>query len=620
MRGFEFWLVLLSWTAVAMAQALGPISPLPTQCPPSGLPIRPASPGPGKKQTLAQQEASYITNRERSVLPSMWDQYLCNVKRSTTSPTSTCQSTLDSESPPLRSRVGFAPSGGAFRSAALTAGVISAFDGRNSTSVKIGTGGIFQLFSYASSTSGSSWIMESFLQAGEPTIPNLIFPPPNPNVNNTNTFGGWLLQFDLIQPLGNNINLTIEFFEIVLEEVASKIKVGLPVTMTDIFQQLLSRHFVNGTTADNFFQLSTHGEGITLSGLLSSPQMETFTSPFLIAVADSIPPTSNPNHVQASQGSVPITGNEAWELSPVEVGSFNPQLGEFIPTHLLGSTAGTNHCIAGFDQLAYVIATSSSVFTVNNGATSFTFLSSTYYNVVSGILLSPVDLLAELLDTALGPQTGIRLDAAAVPNPFKGINPATYSNTNEDIVYLVDGGLDGRNIAYEPLTVRARGLDVIISVDAASYWEKLGDYRKLTFSANTIDNFPNGTSVINAATGAKQFPDVYAFPTVPSTTEIFVADKLNLFPTFFGCFEGDKSVPIIVYIPNHPIEGQVPLTNISDQQNHFAMDEFQAILDQAFEIAITGRPGTSGTTWPECLECALVDRGNAKLDQTKLWD
>lgn len=63
-------------------------------------------------------------------------------------------------------------------------------------------------------------------------------------------------------------------------------------------------------------------------------------------------------------------------------------------------------------------------------------------------------------------QPGIEIDSAMYPNSFKGVASTTFLDTNEDYLSLVDGGNDAENIPLQPLLVKARGVDVILAVDA----------------------------------------------------------------------------------------------------------------------------------------------------------
>ena len=55
-----------------------------------------------------------------------------------------------------------------------------------------------------------------------------------------------------------------------------------------------------------------------------------------------------------------------------------------------------------------------------------------------------------------------------VPNPFFGVAPRTYIDSNQTILALVDGGDDGQISPLQPFLVKARGVDVILAIDAVS--------------------------------------------------------------------------------------------------------------------------------------------------------
>jgi lysophospholipase len=94
------------------------------------------------------------------------------------------------------------------------AGVVSALDARNSTSVQSGTGGLFQISSYLTGLSGTimayeegslthtihpaggSWFVSSLVFNDLPTIPDLVF--------GNQTLSGWQLYIDLLRPDPNN--------------------------------------------------------------------------------------------------------------------------------------------------------------------------------------------------------------------------------------------------------------------------------------------------------------------------------------------------------------------------------------------------------------------------------
>jgi len=52
--------------------------------------------------------------------------------------------------------------------------------------------------------------------------------------------------------------------------------------------------------------------------------------------------------------------------------------------------------------------------------------------------------------------------------PFQGINPTVYHDSNSTWIELVDGGLNKENVPLGPLLVKARHLDVIVAIDASA--------------------------------------------------------------------------------------------------------------------------------------------------------
>ena len=68
-----------------------------------------------------------------------------------------------------------------------------------------------------------------------------------------------------------------------------------------------------------------------------------------------------------------------------------------------------------------------------------------------------------------------------MPNPFFGVSSATFPDADQKILTLVDGGLDGQVTPYQPLLVKARGVDTILAIDAV---------------ADTDENWAAGLSMI----------------------------------------------------------------------------------------------------------------------------
>ena len=128
-----------------------------------------------------------------------------------------------------------------------------------------------------------------------------------------------------------------------------------------------------------------------------------------------------------------------------EFGSYDPMLASFIPMQYLGSSG--NKCVNGFDQTSYVQGVSSNVF---NGVTTDVF-----------------DKLIAAFQ-AVKPDAGTGGLSAHIPNAFKGVLPGTFIDSDEETLALGDGGEDGQQVPFQPLLVKARGVDVIVALDFVS--------------------------------------------------------------------------------------------------------------------------------------------------------
>ena len=246
-------------TVVAQQVAAAAYAPKFTPCPKGTSLLRQTG---SLSQSLNAAEAAFVNARRSQVLPSAASSYLRNVEQVASSqgvqlPRYVSDVLSTKNNLPL---LAISNSGGGYRSAIFGAGVMTALDGRNTTSVKIGTGGLLQVATYMAGVSGSAWLVGSLAESNFPAFPDLIFGSPPGS-------GGWLAQLDLIQP-SSDPEINLEFVKTLIGEVSGKFLSGFPVTITDIWARTLSRHFVNGTTSDNFFNPNiTHGAGQTFSGL-----------------------------------------------------------------------------------------------------------------------------------------------------------------------------------------------------------------------------------------------------------------------------------------------------------------------------------------------------------------
>ncbi|TDL15555.1 hypothetical protein BD410DRAFT_823041 [Rickenella mellea] len=609
-------------------------TPITSRCAPNFTLVRDA--GPNASQSLAPAEAAYISARTSSVLPSAWQAYLSNVQASSPSPlppyvSSILSGTLTPNNPacpscatsPSLPRLGIASSGGGYRAAIFGAGILAALDGRNASCRAVGTGGLLQASTYHAGLSGGSWLVGSLSQANFPPIQDLIFGARGGIVEGSGMggpnkfYGGWNAQFDLFSP-NNNTAADAAFIGTLLSEMAGKFAAGYPVTFNDLWSRALSRHFVNGTngtTLGSFLSgTSSHGAGVRFSDIVDAPTFARHQQPFPIVIGNSISPGQNDADI--GPGAFVPLPNVIYEFTPYETGSYDPTLSAFVPTKFLGSR-NSSVCVTNYDQAAFVLGTSSELFNQFNSS-------------LPALLSSAAGpLFVALNHTFPQPPSLVELDATYYPNPFLGLKSDTFLDSDESFIRMVDGGDDGEVIPFQPLLVKARGVDVILAIDAS----------------NGNNGFATGASLIASQNRTTFFPSTYSFPPVPSTAATFLAQGLVNRPTFFGCDSAhtinstnsttDTSTPpLIIYIANGgPPPGEPALTNTPTLQIQYEPEQIQGMLDQVFTIATQGIPpsltsstnstkrhnnnndsstGDKDPEWAACLACAIVDRARAR--------
>lgn len=278
-----------------------------------------------------------------------------------------------------------------------------------------------------------------------------------------------------------------------------------------------------------------------------------------------------------------LENSTSLEFNPWEMGSYDPSNPAFAPLRYIGSNFanGTlppgSDCVAGYDNVGFVIGTSSSLF---NQA----FLQ------VQSASKAP-DFFLEQLNRTLARIGRENNDVSLWPNPFYQYNVGSNRNANFSTLTLVDGGEDLQNIPLGPLTVSFRQLDIILAIDS---------------SADTPTRWPNGTSLVatyrRSASGLSQ--NNAAFPLVPDQNT-FVNLRLNNRPTFFDCgFDSSASGPLIVYLPNAPYSY---LSNVSTFDLEYTTEERDKIIQNGYNVMTMGN-ATVDPQWPTCLGCAILSR------------
>lgn len=457
--------------------------------------------------------------------------------------------------------IGIAVSGGGYRALMNGAGFIAASDNRTNNATNTGQiGGLLQATTYLAGLSGGGWLVGSIYTNNFSSVEDLRDGSKGSSVWQ---FGNSI--FEGPDNDGIQVLSSADYYHDIVNEVSDKQNAGFNASITDYWGRALSYQLVNATNG---------GPQYTFSSIAQEPNFMNGDTPFPFLVTDE----RSPNTAIVSLNST------VYEINPFEMGSWDPTTYAMAPLQYIGSnfSAGSvpsnEKCIEGFDQVGYMMGTSSTLFNqflLQINATSIpSFVRDIFTNILTGLGEDNNDI------------------AQWEPNPFYHFNNDTNRNANSTQLTLVDGGEDGQNVPLYPLIQPQRHVDVIFAVDS---------------SADTDLNWPNGTSLI--ATYQRSLNNTIqnntAFPSIPDANT-FVNLGLNTRPTFFGCnasnMTGDS--PLIVYIPNAPY---VFHSNVSTFDPSYDRADKIAIIENGYDVATMGN-GTLDKEWPTCMACAVLSR------------
>ncbi|KAF2655242.1 hypothetical protein K491DRAFT_679070 [Lophiostoma macrostomum CBS 122681] len=463
--------------------------------------------------------------------------------------------------------IAIAFSGGGYRAMMNGAGGLAAFDNRTPNSTGTGhIGGLLQAATYVAGLSGGGWLVGSIFTNNFTTVQSIIDEGDGGTI--------WQIGQSIFEgPKKGSIQLlsTVDYYTNLLDVVDDKQDAGYDVSLTDYWGRALSFQLVNA---------SDGGPAYTFSSIQDDDGFKNGNTPMPILVTD-----------ERAPGEVAISLNTTnLEFNPWELGSFDPTLYGFAPLRYLGSNFSggslpdNSDCVSGFDNVGFVMGTSSSLF--NQLILNL--------NTTTGVPDLVKEALAKIL-TALGNGNDDIADYS--PNPFFGFHNDTNPSAQTERLTLVDGGEDLQNIPLNPLIQPNRAVDVIFAVD--------------TSADTTTDNggagWPNGTSLVatyERSTNATM-QNGTAFPAIPDQNT-FVNLGLNTRPTFFGCNASNLtgSAPLIVYLPNAPY---VYHSNISTFQMDINNTERNTIIQNGYDVVTQGN-GTEDSQWPTCVGCAILSR------------
>jgi lysophospholipase len=456
--------------------------------------------------------------------------------------------------------IAIAASGGGYRAFMNGGGAFKAFDNRTANSTNKGQlGGLLQASTYVAGLSGGSWLVASIFANNFSSVEDL----------QADTQGSvYQLDRSIFQgPAKSGISIVNEvtYFGDLNNQVSSKANAGFDVTLTDFWARALSFQFINALEG---------GPAYTWSSIAEADDFLNGEIPMPILLADARAPGETIISLNATN----------FEFNPFEMGSWDPTTYGFVPTRYLGSNfsrgivPGHGNCVRGFDNVAFVFGTSSSLFNT--------------IPLDVGSLQVP-DFIKTLLDNLFTGSVSANEDdiASYDPNPFLGWNNKSNPSAQDTRLTLVDGGEDNQNLPLNPLIQPSRAVDVIFAIDSSA----------------DINNYPNGSALRETYQRSlnSTISNHTSFPAIPDANT-FINLGLNTKPSFFGCNSSNTTgpTPLIVYIANTPF---IFKSNLSTFQLTTSDAERDLVIENGYLVA-TQANGTVGQNWPTCVGCAVLSR------------
>lgn len=466
-------------------------------------------------------------------------------------------------------------SGGGYRALLNGAGGLAAFDDRTANSTSAGhLGGLLQAATYVSALSGGGWLIGSIYANNFTSVQDI--------TNQGNDTSIWQFQNSLFEgppTEGIQVLSTAQYFENLVSTVNDKADSNagtFNTSITDLYGRGLSFQLINA---------SDGAPAYTFSSIQDGPKFSTGEAPMPILVAD-----------ERSPGDLIISLNATvFEFNPYEMGSHDPTTYGFAPLKYIGSNFSQGQlpqdqsCIAGFDNLGFVMGTSSSLF-------NQIFLTLDSFNVPDIVRRLATSILSRIGNEAND-------IADYTPNPFYQYHTETNPSASNKRLTLVDGGEDLQNIPLNPVIQPVRQVDVIFAVDSSA---------DIIDASSPSPNWPNGTALVATYQRANTpIMNSTSFPYIPGQ-DTFVALGLNNRPTFFGCdsknvTKGNNIPPLIVYLPNSPY---VFWSNTSTfSKLSYTLEERAGMIENGYDVVTQGNSTRQGASnWPTCVGCAVLSR------------
>ena len=535
-------LYVASTTAAPTPRAVSGYAPIPATCPSTQL-VRTAS-------GISDAESTYIDQRYQKASQAL-ESWLKSVDESFDLGHGGWSDWGGKGDAPV---VALTSSGGGYRATLTGAGVVKGFDGREAN--KTGVSGLYQALTYHAGLSGGSWLLSSIIGNNYPTIGSL-----QANLWDTTIQSSLLVPQILLSPQAARIYSAVE------ADIQAKRAAGFEPSIIDAWGRLLSYALLYGTDG---------GVMDTMSGVASTSNFTSHNAPYPII-------TALGSNRLIDGTCIPQPNATQYEFHPYEFGSWDDGVDAFVVSEYLGTSfsngkpSGT--CITHYDQLGYVLGTSSNVFGAACGPVP----------AVNSTAVSSVTLVEDMAEIVAPGQKGVPESEifGLYPNPFHNF-PSSSLVSAQPTLELVDGGV---GVAFQgnPIWpfINRENVDVVIVNDN---------------SADTATNFPNGSEIVHTYQAASP-AGLTRMPVIPSVAT-FVSENLNQKPTFFGCNTNDTVT--IIYIPNFNYTFQ---SGQSTGKIQYYKNETDGMIANGVEIANYG----GKADWPLCLGCGIMKKSGQQL-------
>ncbi|GBL47878.1 hypothetical_protein [Candidozyma auris] len=556
------------WCAAAAISPSGGYAPVKVSCPEGSL-LR-------SGESISDAEQEWVQNRQPKANEALAQFLQKNLP----------EEDFDIENSSVRLATAF--SGGGYRAMFVGAGELAAIDARSEDSP---VAGILQSSTYIAGLSGGAWLLGSVAVQDWPEVVTLrdsMWNNTDANsIVDTSDFLG--LAWAAITNSYSKLITHVRYWKNangtgIGDDIKAKEDAGFYTTITDVWGRALAHQLF--PSVDNYF------DSVVWSDLQESSGFKNHTMPFPLVSALARRPDSLVYDLNS-----PVV-----EFNPLEMGSFDTSINSFAPTKYLGTrvfNGKTNEtCIGGFDNAAFVVGTSSSLFNQ--------FLD-TLVCPNCDQLPGPVKWVVRSLLKRMSKQ---KEDIAIYnPNPFYGSEHAGSSNlSSSESLFLMDGGIGGEYLPLSSLMNSRRKVDTVLAFD------------------NNPASWPDGASIVNAYRRSQTYEGQSVIcPYVPGE-ETFAAHNLTARPVFFGCDAKNQSTlakdgvtpPLVIYLANRPFEY---FSNQSTLQLTYSDSEKKATIQNGYDIA-TQMNGTVDSDWGACVACAVVRRdqerqGIEQSDQCK---